>query len=102
MLEIVGSSLVCLEPPRARVRTVFRIAGAQVDTDLLCQHLECFAEGEVFFPHHKREGVAAGRAGAEAVPGTRMGKDHKTRRALAVKGAQPLVDAAGTFQHGVA
>ncbi len=65
------------------------------------QHLLGLGKIAALFLHNEREDVAAGAAGAEAVPGLLVGIDEKGAVLLAVEGAQPLEAFAGTAELGV-
>jgi hypothetical protein len=88
--------------PVALIALCGPFGSGQIHADLLRQHFQRLAKGEVLLAHDKRKDVAARPARAKTMPCTCMGKDHKTWCTLAVERAESLVHAPGPFERSVA
>ena len=77
---------------------LFRVALVfQRDAGAIRQDAQRLAELDLLSLHQEAEDIAAGAAGAEAVPGLTIRRDVEGRRTLCVEGTQGPEIAAGAF-----
>ena len=98
VMEVARGGLVGLEQPLTPFVVLGIPALGQAHPGPLGEQAERLAEVDVFALHDEVEHIAAGAAGAEAVPGLALGRDGEGGGLLTVEGAEGFVASPGLLE----